>query len=222
MKKYYLACLLLAAMLFSGCSIQKDQLKGMEDNTSPDKDNAVVEVKPAINAPQPAVKNPAEVEKVTEQKNNRDREAADYKSIKDREKSMPYAGLVSDDYKRIISLDELAARIAATYKFLEDYPDSPYREEISKWRSEYLHDYMFGNFKYTSSFQWMDGSNIFSKEYLKSYEDSQLKYKGTAFASLLNEYTALIKNEGNKMTDKVRAFVSKNSKDEQVIFKLPS
>lgn len=222
MKRHYLACLLLAVMLFSGCSIQKAQLKDKEDNASPDKDNAVVEVKSENIAPQPAGKDPAGVEKVTEQKNSRDREAADYKSIKDREKSMPYAGLVSDDYERIISLDELVVRIAATYKFLEDYPASPYKEEINKWKSEYLHDYMFGNFKYTSSFQWMDGSNIFSKEYLKSYENSQVKYKGTAFASLLNEYTALIKNEGNKMTDKVRAFVSKNSKDEQVIFKLPN
>ncbi|OPY59024.1 MAG: hypothetical protein A4E55_00393 [Pelotomaculum sp. PtaU1.Bin035] len=222
MKRHYWVCLLLTAMLLAGCSTRKAQLSVEESNTPPDKNSAVVEVKPENRNLQPAGKSLTKAEKVTEQKNNRDREVVDYKSIKDREKSMPYAGLVSDDYERIISLDELAGRIAATYKFLEDYPASPDKEEMTRWRNEYLHDYLSGNYKYTSSFQWMDGSNVFSKEYLKSYEDSKEKYKGTAFGALLEEYTTLIKNEGNKMTDKVRAFVNKNSKDEQVIFKLPN
>lgn len=153
--------------------------------------------------------------------NNREQEAADYKLIKDQEKNTPYAGLVSDDYVRVITLDELACRVAAVDKFLADYPASPHKDEMTKWRDEYLHDYLFGNFKYTSSFQWMDGSNKMSEEYLKSYADAIIKYKGTAFAALLEEYTTLLKHEGNKMSDKVRAFVAENAKDEQVIFKLP-
>ena len=153
---------------------------------------------------------------LTEQENK------DYTTIKDREKNMPYAGLVGDDYVRIITLDELADRIAAADKFIAAYPKSTYQDEIAVWRSEYLHDYLFGNFKYTSSFDWMNGSDIFLEEYLKSYEASKLKYKGTAFAAILDEYTILIKNEGNKMTDKVRDFVKNNSEYKEVIFKLPS
>lgn len=152
----------------------------------------------------------------------REQEDKDYTAIKDREKSMPYAGLVGDDYVRIITLDELADRIAADDKFIAAFPESTHREEIAMWRSEYLHDYLFGNFKYTSSFDWINGSDIFFEEYLKSYEASKLKYKGTAFAAILDEYTSLIKNEGGKMTDKVRDFVKNNSKYEEVIFKFPN
>lgn len=148
-------------------------------------------------------------------------ESKDYTTIKDREKRSPYAGLVGDDYMRVVPLDELAARTAAACKFIADYPSSPCREEMTVWKDEYLHDYLSGNFKYSSSFDWMSGSNAFMQDHLKSYEDSKEKYKGTAFASLLNEYTKLIKQEGNRMTDKVRDFVAKYSKDEQVIFKLP-
>lgn len=149
-------------------------------------------------------------------------ESKDYAAIKDREKRTPYAGLVGDDYKRIIPLDELAGRIDATCKFITAYPDSPYKEEMALWKSEYLHDYIFGNFKYTASFEWMDGSNIFLKDYLNSYEDSKEKYKGSAFGSLLDEYVKLVNSEGNMMTDRVRDFVEKNSKYEQVVFQLPS
>lgn len=149
-------------------------------------------------------------------------ESKDYAAIKDREKRTPYAGLVGDDYKRIIPLDELAGRIAATYKFITAYPDSPYKEEMTLWKSEYLHDYLFGNFKYTASFEWMDGSNIFLEEHLNSYGDSKEKYKSSAFGSLLDEYVNLVNSEGNMMTDKVRDFVEKNSKDEQVVFQLPN
>jgi hypothetical protein len=155
--------------------------------------------------------------------NNNAQESIDYKAIKDREKNMPYAGLKGDDYVRIISLAELADRTAATYKFIENYPGSLNIEEINQWRNEYTHDYLFGNFKYTSSFQWMDGSNIFLQEYLDSYEVSKGKYRDTIFASLLDDYTSLIKIEDNKMTDKVRAFVDKNAKySDLIIFKLPN
>jgi hypothetical protein len=68
----------------------------------------------------------------------------------------------------------------------------------------------------------MNGSDIFLEEYLKSYEASKIKYKGTAFATILDEYTILIKNESNKMTVKVRDFVKNNSEYKEVIFKLPS
>ncbi|NTW05773.1 MAG: hypothetical protein HGA27_06615 [Peptococcaceae bacterium] len=168
-------------------------------------------------------KNPLnEAEKALVPKNDYNQESIDYKAIKDREKNMPYAGLKGDDYVRIISLAELADRTAAAYNFIEDYPNSPNIKEITQWKNEYLHDYLFGNFKYSSSFQWMDGSNMFLQEYINSYEDSKAKYKGTTFASVLDEYTNLIKIEGNNMTDKVRAFVDKNAEySELIIFKLP-
>jgi flagellar hook-basal body complex protein FliE len=64
-------------------------------------------------------------------------------------------------------------------------------------------------------------SNAFYEKHLKSYENSREKYKGTAFGALLDEYIKLINNENKKMTDKVRDFVKKHSKDEQVVFKCP-
>ena len=218
MKKYYLICFLLIAILLSGCSNDK------YSNSSKDKNIAIDDKSENITA-QPNDKNPEETikeEKVLEQTNKPTQESIDYMKIIDMEKNIPYAGLKGDDYVRIISLDELADRVVATFKFIETYPTSPNKEEMTKWKNEYLHDYLFGNFKYTSSFQWMDGSNVFLQEFLKNYEDSKVKYKGTAFASLINDYTDLIKKEDNKMTDNVRTFVENHAKDEQVIFKLPT
>lgn len=211
LKTIHVGLILIAAGIFlSGCSGPKTG-----------KDPAANADKP-IELSQPLPENTEKEAANMRESFVKEQESKDYKAIKDREKRMPYAGLVGDDYERIITLVELADRIAGTYNFIATYPDSPYKEEITMWKSEYLHEYLFGNFKYTSSFDWMNGSNIFLKEHLKSYEDSKVKYKGTAFVSTLDEYTNLIKNEGNRMTDKVRDFAKKNSKYEEAIFKCPN
>lgn len=212
-------------MIFiSGCS--KGDLKvnaNVETKTNTQKSDSKLDQITTTAQPD-SINNDVLIQQISEEK--------DYKDIKEEERLVPYAGLKGDDYLRVISLEELAHRIANTYEFLKKYPKSAHASEIMQWKNEYLHDYLYGNFKYDTSFNWMDekaasnlNERVFYDEFLKSYEASISKYKGTDFAVLLETYLKLIKSQGNKTTEDVRKFVDDNAKYDEsnpAIFKLPN
>jgi len=125
-------------------------------------------------------------------------EMATYLAILGRESSDHYIKSSYDDMDRGISLDELSSRILMTENFLDAYPESSKIEIISKYHTEYLWEYLYGNTKYGTSFDWMTDNEMCNlyKEFSVHYAKTISENEGSELAGILKKYLQSIKENG--------------------------
>lgn len=133
-------------------------------------------------------------------------EMAAYLDILGAESKSHYIKSSFDDLSRGISLDELVSRILMTENYLKDFPDSKRANIVKQINIEYLSDYLYGNTKYYTSFDWMDDFKLYD-EFAEHYAKTIAENEGTGLAKRLKEFLKSIEeNDGavdtrNRMVD---------------------
>lgn len=128
------------------------------------------------------------------------KEMNDYMDIKLDESNRPSvvdAGIV-------IPVDDFIQRILKSYKYLENYPDSPRANEVKQFNHGRMQVYLGG----IDNNPVFDSNQKILPDKLTEFEDNLITYSGTKFAEILNSYLELLKQENYYKTQKVDEFLS--------------
>ncbi|CAH2214177.1 hypothetical protein [Tepidibacter aestuarii] len=126
-------------------------------------------------------------------------EIADYLNIVAMESKEP----LMDDGEVVISWDEVYKRLAASEKFLHDYPKSEKVEVIKPLYLDYVMSYLYGAnntpvFDYSMN---QDEADTMNEKAKASY--LSIDYKASSFGQLVKTYIEILEKNEFKLTDEV-------------------
>jgi hypothetical protein len=111
---------------------------------------------------------------------------------------------LADDASLMVTVDELAQRLLAAEKLLNEFPDSPARPLTTYTWHQYLAAYL-GGLPNSPAFHWR--TRAMNPDFRKSHDQFLGLHGSTAAGRVLAEYAALLQRSGYRRTAQVDAFL---------------
>lgn len=107
----------------------------------------------------------------------------------------------------VIPIDDFIGRILKSFKYLDNYPDSPRFAKVKQFNDGRIMVYLSG----IDNTPVFDINNKIYPEKLQEFKENADKYAGTEFGNILKSYLDLLVQENYTRTAKVDDFLQKFS-----------